>query len=195
MRVGSLVSNGLGRSKLGKDCRRCNQSAGRKESAWKQKYSSGLLCDSLIRFVLLPMHNHLFYFPKRIPIMKKYGLLALRILTAVILFQTLYFKFSAHPDSVYIFTKVGMEPFGRIGIGILELISGILLLIPRTVWAGALLTLGIISGAILMHLTMLGIDVQGDGGALFYTAVLVFVLAAVILWVQRKEVPILGRYV
>jgi uncharacterized membrane protein YphA (DoxX/SURF4 family) len=127
--------------------------------------------------------------------MKKIGLLTLRILTAVILFQTLYFKFSAHPDSVYIFSTVGMEPFGRIGIGILELIAGILLLIPRTVWAGAGLTLGLISGAIFMHLTTLGIDVQGDGGALFYTAVLVFVLAAVILWVERKEVPIVGKYV
>ena len=66
--------------------------------------------------------------------MKKYLLIALRIITAIILIQTLRFKFTAHPDSVYIFTTVGMEPFGRIGIGVLELIAAVLLLIPRTVW-------------------------------------------------------------
>jgi uncharacterized membrane protein YphA (DoxX/SURF4 family) len=85
--------------------------------------------------------------------MKKYGILALRILVAIILIQTLRFKLTAHPDSVYIFTKVGLEPFGRIGIGIIELIAGILLLINRTAWLGAGITAGVISGAVIMHLT------------------------------------------
>ena len=100
---------------------------------------------------------------------------------AVILIQTLRFKFTAHPDSVYIFETVGLEPYGRIGIGVLELIAGILLLIPKTVWAGAALTLGLIGGAIMMHLTQLGIEVKGDGGVLFYTAITTFILSAIIL--------------
>lgn len=120
-------------------------------------------------------------------------ILVLRITVAIILIQTLRFKFTAHPDSVYIFETVGLEPFGRIGIGILELIAGILLLIPKTVWAGATLTLGLIGGAIMMHLTQLGIEVKGDGGVLFYTAVLTFILSAIILFNQRKAIPFIGK--
>lgn len=121
-------------------------------------------------------------------------LLILRIVVAVILIQTLRFKFTAHPDSVYIFSKVGLEPIGRIGIGIAELIAGILILIPKTVWLGASITLGVIGGAIFMHLTKIGIDVKGDGGILFYTAVLVFVLSAILLWFNReKPLSLLSR--
>ncbi|WP_299097818.1 DoxX family protein [Winogradskyella sp.] len=117
----------------------------------------------------------------------------LRIAVAVILIQTLRFKFTAHPDSVYIFETVGLEPYGRIGIGILELIAGILLLIPKTVWIGALLTLGLIGGAILMHLTQLGINVNNDGGVLFYTAIITFLLSVVILYYYRKDIPVIGQ--
>ena len=120
-------------------------------------------------------------------------ILILRITVAIILIQTLRFKFTAHPDSVYIFETVGLEPYGRIGIGILELVTGILLLIPKTVWAGALLTLGIIGGAIAMHLTQLGIEVNGDGGVLFYTAIITFLLSAVIFYYFRKDIPIVGK--
>lgn len=117
----------------------------------------------------------------------------LRIAVAVILIQTLRFKFTAHPDSVYIFETVGLEPYGRIGIGILELIAGILLLIPKTVWIGALLTLGLIGGAILMHLTQLGINVNNDGGVLFYTAIITFLLSVVILYYYKKDIPVIGQ--
>ncbi|MHA7844151.1 MAG: DoxX family membrane protein [Winogradskyella sp.] len=120
-------------------------------------------------------------------------ILVLRIAVAVILIQTLRFKFTAHPDSVYIFETVGLEPYGRIGIGILELIAGILLLIPKTIWAGALLTMGLIGGAIMMHLIQLGIEVKGDGGVLFYTAIITFSLSAVILYYYRKNIPIIGK--
>ena len=106
--------------------------------------------------------------------MKNYLLLSIRFVVAIILIQTLRFKFTAHPDSVYIFSQVGLEPIGRIVIGILELIAGILLLIPKTVWAGSTLTLGIIGGAIFMHITKLGIEVNGDSGVLFYTAIITF---------------------
>lgn len=121
--------------------------------------------------------------------MKKHISLALRIIVAIILIQTLRFKFTAHPDSVYIFEKVGLEPFGRIAIGTIELIAGILLLIPKTVWIGATLTLGVISGAILMHLTQLGIVIMNDGGLLFITAVITFLLSATILFIYRKDIP------
>jgi putative oxidoreductase len=101
-----------------------------------------------------------------------------RLLAALILLQTLFFKFSASAESVYIFTKVGMEPWGRIMIGILELIAGVMLIIPRTAWMGAALALGLMAGAIGMHLTLLGIDVQGDGGYLFSLALIVTVCSA-----------------
>lgn len=119
--------------------------------------------------------------------MKRFLPLVLRVVVAAILLQTLRFKFSAHPDSVYIFTQVGMEPFGRIGIGILELIAAILLLIPQTAWAGAGLTLSIIGGAIVMHLTMIGIEVNGDNGTLFYLAILTFILSLIICWIHKED--------
>lgn len=110
-----------------------------------------------------------------------------QIVAALIFLQTLFFKFTAAPESVYIFETVGMEPWGRIGSGIIELISGILLLWPRFAWIGAVLGLGTISGAIFFHLTSLGIEVQGDGGALFYLALLVFISCLAILAIRRKE--------
>lgn len=125
--------------------------------------------------------------------MKKHFPFVLRIIIAIILFQTLRFKFTAHPDSIYIFETVGLEPIGRIVIGVLELIAGILLLIPKTIWAGALLTLGLIGGAILMHLTLLGIEVNNDGGILFITAVITFILSVIVLYLYRKEIPIIGK--
>ncbi|OEJ98762.1 DoxX family protein [Flavivirga aquatica] len=125
--------------------------------------------------------------------MKKYIPLILRVIVAAILIQTLRFKFSAHPDSIYIFEKVGLEPYGRIGIGIIELIAGILLLIPKTVWIGATLTLGVIGGAIMMHLTQLGIEVNNDRGLLFTTATITFILSAIILYVYKKDIPFIKK--
>lgn len=123
--------------------------------------------------------------------MNKYIKIGIRVLIAIILIQTLRFKFTAHPDSVYLFSKVGLEPFGRIGIGVVELIASILILIPKTVWAGATLTIGVMSGAVFMHLTKLGIEVNGDNGILFYTAVVVLVLSSATLWLHRKDIPFL----
>jgi uncharacterized membrane protein YphA (DoxX/SURF4 family) len=124
--------------------------------------------------------------------MNKNVLLVVRITVAIILIQTLRFKFTAHEDSVYIFTKVGLEPYGRIGIGVLELISSILLIIPKTIWIGALLTFGIIGGALMMHVTKLGIEINNDGGNLFYIAIVTFILSGIILFDQRKRLPIIG---
>jgi uncharacterized membrane protein YphA (DoxX/SURF4 family) len=121
--------------------------------------------------------------------MKKRIPFILRLIVALILIQTLRFKFAGHPDSIYIFETVGLEPVGRIGIGIVELFAGILLLIPKTVWLGASLTLGVIGGAIFMHLTQIGIEVNKDGGVLFITAIITFILAAIILFIYRKDIP------
>ena len=120
--------------------------------------------------------------------------LAIRLLIAAILIQTLRYKFTAHPDSVYIFSKVGLEPVGRIGIGVLELIAAVLILIPKTIWVGALLTLGIISGAVFMHLTILGIEINQDHGKLFYIALSVLLLSLIICWNQRKNIPLIKNY-
>lgn len=116
---------------------------------------------------------------------------AVRLIPAVILLQTLFFKFSAAPESAYIFETLGLEPHGRIGIGILELVGAILILIPRTTWIGVILGLGIITGAIFSHLTKLGIDVQGDGGLLFGLALITFIFCGILVWQSRESIPIL----
>lgn len=113
--------------------------------------------------------------------------LALRLIAAAILAQTLFFKFSGAEESVWIFQQLGAEPWGRLGSGLAELVCVVLLLFPRTAWLGALGGLGVISGAIVSHLFLLGIEVKGDGGLLFYLAVVVFICCAVTLWLQRGE--------
>ena len=117
----------------------------------------------------------------------------LRLAVAVILGQTLWFKFSAAPESVYIFSTLGLEPWGRIGAGIGELIAAILLLWPSKAWLGAILALGVISGALGAHLTKLGIEVQGDKGELFALACIVFAFSLIILWSHRREIPVIGK--
>ena len=124
--------------------------------------------------------------------MNKNILFVLRLILAVILLQTLYYKFGGHEDSIYIFTTLGLEPYGRIGTGVMELIASILILLKRTNWAGALLTVGLMAGAIFSHLTQLGIEVKGDGGQLFYMAVGTWVLSIVILWSERKQIPFIN---
>jgi len=119
---------------------------------------------------------------------------ALQLVAAGILVQTLFFKFTAAPESVYIFSMLGLEPVGRIASGIAELFASILLLTPWTATLGAVLSLGVMSGAIVSHLTVLGIEVQGDGGLLFALAIIVFVSSAIVLFIRRAEVPYVGRY-
>lgn len=124
----------------------------------------------------------------------------LRLAAAVILLQTLFFKFTGAPESVYIFTKVGsgiglnfLEPWGRIGSGVMELAAAILLLWPAFSWLGSVLAIGAVSGAIVFHLTILGIDVQGDHGLLFALAWIVLIASAINLYVVRSTIPILGE--
>ena len=115
-----------------------------------------------------------------------------RLVVAAILLQTLFFKFSGAAESVYIFTKVGQEPWGRYGSGMVELIASVLLFVPRFTPVGALLALGTMSGAIFFHLTKLGIVVQNDGGTLFVLALVVWTGSAFVLWLHRKDLPVIG---
>ena len=124
--------------------------------------------------------------------MNKKLLLFLRIVIAIILLQTLRYKFLAHPDSVYIFSSLGLEPYGRIGIGVMELIASILLFPKRTTWLGALLSVGLMAGALFSHLTQLGIEVKNDGGTLFYMALLTWILSLTVLWEERKNIPFIN---
>lgn len=111
----------------------------------------------------------------------------LRLLAAVIMLQTLYFKFTAHPQSVKLFTELGMEPWGRIGTGIFELIASILILNPRTTGYGALLGMGLMAGAIFFHLTKLGIVFDGDA-VLFTYALIVFICCAILTFFYRNSI-------
>ena len=114
-----------------------------------------------------------------------------RLIAAIIMLQTLYFKFTAAPESVYIFSTVGMEPWGRIGVGVVEAVASALLLVSATAWLGAGLALGLMAGAIGMHVTVLGIEVQGDGGYLFFLALAVALCAAFVLWVDQQKVMVI----
>lgn len=118
---------------------------------------------------------------------------ALRIAASLILLQTLFFKFTAAPESVYIFTQVGMEPWGRIGSGIVELIAACLILYPKTTGVGAMLGLGTMSGAIFFHLTKLGISIPNndgtnDGGLLFAYALIVFISCLILAIIYRNQI-------
>jgi len=115
----------------------------------------------------------------------------LRIVAAVIMLQTLYFKFTAQPESIYIFSTVGVEPWGRILTGVAELIASVMLLTPRTVVFGALLTIMIMAGALATHLLILGIEVKGDHGQLFAYACTAFGCASLLLILHKDRVAAL----
>ena len=110
----------------------------------------------------------------------------LRVIVAVILLQTLYFKFTGAEESIYIFSTLGMEPYGRIGSGIAELIASILIVYPRTTWIGALIGMGVMIGAIASHLFILGIEVQNDGGTLFILALITFICCSVLVYQNQN---------
>jgi len=125
----------------------------------------------------------------------------LQLAVAGILLQTLFFKFTGAEESVYIFSTVGrflriagLEPWGRIGSGVVELIASLLLIVPATASIGAILTTGVMAGAILSHLVVLGIEVKGDGGLLFGLALVAFIGSAIVLLLRRAQIPALSRF-
>lgn len=119
---------------------------------------------------------------------------SLQLVVAAILLQTLFFKFTGAEESVYIFTTLGAEPWGRLGSGAAELVAALLLLTPKTAPFGAALTMAVMVGAIGSHLTILGIEVKGDGGLLFGLALASFVGSAIVLFIHRAQVPVVGRF-
>jgi uncharacterized membrane protein YphA (DoxX/SURF4 family) len=113
----------------------------------------------------------------------------IRLIPAVIMLQTLYFKFTAHPQSVKLFTILGMEPWGRVGIGVLELIASVLLLINRTVLPGALLGAGLMCGAIFFHITNSNIGINFDGDPiLFIYAIITLACCLALIVIQRRYI-------
>lgn len=111
-----------------------------------------------------------------------------QIVAAIILGQTLFFKFSGAEESVALFTKLGVEPFGRYGAGVMELITVILLLNARWAWIGAILGIGTMSGAILAHLTVLGIESSGDGGYLFFLALVTLTCCLTVAYIRKSDI-------
>jgi len=120
--------------------------------------------------------------------MRKFIYWAIRIIPALILLQTLFFKFTGDPQAVYIFSTLGVEPYGRIGLGIVELITATLLFIPKIAFYGAWLAILIMAGAIFSHLTILGVEVQDDGGKLFILALVTLLFSATYLLFRKKLV-------
>lgn len=118
---------------------------------------------------------------------KQHTIWLLRLVPAIIMFQTLFFKFTANEESVFIFSSLGLEPFGRIGIGITELLACGLLLFPKTSFWGALLGFLLMLSAIVSHLFVLGIEVRGDGGTLFYYAVVSLICCGILLYHDRHQ--------
>lgn len=119
--------------------------------------------------------------------MKKVGILLIQWVAAVILLQTLWFKFTASPESVYIFSRMGIEPWGRIASGIAELIAAILLILPKTRLYGAIMAFGIMFGALVSHLAVLGIEVRDDGGLLFLLALVVWICSLVVILADLQK--------
>lgn len=117
-----------------------------------------------------------------------------KLVAVIILVQTLYFKFTAAAESVCIFQTLGIEPFGRIGSGVVELIAAVLILIPRTTLLGAFLGLGTMLGAIFSHIFVLGIEVQNDGGTLFILAVVTLISCLLLVYAERNKIPDLLRF-
>jgi putative oxidoreductase len=112
-----------------------------------------------------------------------------RLIAAAIMLETLFFKFTGAPESIYIFTKMNLESWWRYGQGIWELVAAILLLTPRLGWAGGILTLGAMGAAIVSHLTILGIQIQGDHGLLFAMAFATFTSGFIITYIHRRQIP------
>ena len=112
-----------------------------------------------------------------------------RIVAAIILLQTLFFKFTGAEESVKLFSALGVEPWGRIGTGVLELIASALILIPSTVWLGSILAVGLMAGAIGSHILIIGV-MRDDGGQLFLYALIVFVCAMFSFWKSKNQIPI-----
>ncbi len=127
----------------------------------------------------------------------------LQIIVAFILGQTLFFKLTGAPETIALFEVLGAEPMGRYATAIAELVCVVLLLVPKTSVLGAIASVGVISGAIMAHLTKLGIDIDPvalnkpeieplAGPSLFAMALIVFFGSLIIIAIRRTQIPIIG---
>lgn len=114
---------------------------------------------------------------------------ACQLIAAGIMIETLFFKFTAAPESVYIFRRMGTEPWWRWGQGIWELLASVCLLVIPLRWAGGILTTGAMLAAILSHMTWLGYSIQGDHGLLFCMAVVTFICGLTVMILHRHSIP------
>lgn len=114
-----------------------------------------------------------------------------QLVAAAILAMTLPFKFSGAEETVRLFDTLGAGSAGRIGSAIMETLAVVMLLTPQLAALGGLLTLGLMSGAILSHIFVLGIFWDGDA-QLFAMAVIAFAAAAAVVLLRRRELPIIG---
>lgn len=113
--------------------------------------------------------------------------LVLKVVLAIILLQTLFFKFTASPESVYIFSKLNIEPYGRIGSGIIELFASFLLFFKRTKFYASMVIFGTMAVALLSHLFVLGIEIMNDGGTLFLLACVCFLISGYLILKYKND--------
>ena len=145
--------------------------------------------------------------------LKRHGHWLLTLYVALVFIQSLFFKFTGSPETVYIF-QGKLDPwaaslgfgglfapgglFSAKVVGSFELIASVLLLAGAAMSAqravqvlGAAMGLSVISGAIFFHLyTPLGVavvnaDGSSDGGELFALACGVWLACAALLWLRR----------
>ena len=116
-----------------------------------------------------------------------------RFIAAAIMGETLWFKFTAHPESVWIFSQMNMESWWRYGQGVWELLASVLLFTPRLKWLGAMLAAGAMGAAILSHIAVLGIAIRGDHGLLFGMACTTLACSLAVLWIHQQSISRITR--
>ena len=120
-------------------------------------------------------------------------LLLCQLVSAGIMGMAGFSKLMGAPGSIMIFTDLGMEPFGRFLIGGIELLAAILLLSKNARVGGALLTISVMLGAVLAHITRLGFTPGDDGGKLVMMLGVVLLTSGYVLYKERRRLPIIGK--
>jgi len=107
-------------------------------------------------------------------------------------------KLTGDEGAIALFTELGAEPIGRYVVGALEAIAMILLIVPKTTATGAVLTAGLMFGAIMGHIIKLGISISADvhpgleGPSMFIMASVAFIASLIIIILRRAQLPIIG---
>jgi putative oxidoreductase len=107
-----------------------------------------------------------------------------QLVAAAILGMAGLSKLSSAPDSVALFTRLGVEPWGRYLLGAVELLTALLLLWPKSAVVGGVLGMVLMLGAIATHLFRIGITYGGDP-SLFLMATVVLLASAATITLRR----------